>query len=194
MLVGEIEFPEPLFEAQRNGTLVIFAGAGVSMGPPSNLPSFEDLADEVASGILERSESEPFDQFLGRLFSKGVDVHARTKNLIDKPDSKPNRLHKALVSLFASSASLRIVTTNFDRHFTSVAKDIFVDGINIFSAPALPLGHEFNGIVYLHGCIDRELKDLVLTDQDFGRAYLTYGWAARFLQAMFSNYTTLFIG
>lgn len=194
MLIGEIEFPEPLIEAQRKGALVVFAGAGVSMGPPSNLPSFEDLADEVAPGILERSKNEPFDRFLGRLFSKGVEVHVRTKNLVDKPDSKPNHLHKALVSLFASPTSLRIVTTNFDRHFTSVAKDIFIEDVNISYAPAIPLGHDFNGIVYLHGCIDREPKDLVLTDQDFGRAYLTYGWAARFLQAMFSNYTTLFIG
>ncbi|MBA7637251.1 hypothetical protein ES703_44889 [subsurface metagenome] len=195
MLIGEIGFPEPLIEAQRKGTLVVFAGAGVSMGPPSNLPSFEDLADEVASGIIERSEREPSDQFLGRLFSsKGVDVHARTKSIVDKPDSKPNRLHKALVSLFTSSASFRIVTTNFDQHFTAVAKGIFVDGIDIYYAPALPLGNDFNGIVYLHGCIERQPKDLVLTDQDFGRAYLTYGWATRFLQVMFSNYTTLFVG
>ncbi len=49
MLIGEIEFPESLIEAQKRGTLVVFAGAGVSMGPPANLPSFENLADEVAA-------------------------------------------------------------------------------------------------------------------------------------------------
>lgn len=144
MLIGEIEFPEPLIEAQRKGTLVVFAGAGVSMASPANLPGFEDLANEVAAGISERLESEPFDQFLGRLSSKDVDVHTRTKNVIDKPDSKPNRLHKTLVSLFTSSASFRIVTTNFDRHFTAVAKGVFVDGINIYYAPALPLGSSWS--------------------------------------------------
>jgi hypothetical protein len=195
MLIGEIEFPEPLIEAQREGTLVVFAGAGVSTGPPANLPNFEDLAARVAAGISQRSKQEPCDVFLGRLLSsEGVDVHARTKNLVDRPSSRPSRLHKGIVSLFPSSASLRIVTTNFDRHFKSVAEDIFPDPFDVFYAPALPLGHDFNGIVYLHGCIDRQPKDLVLTDQDFGRAYLTSGWAARFLQAMFSNYTSLFVG
>jgi hypothetical protein len=34
----------------------------------------------------------------------------------------------------------------------------------------------------------------VLTDSDFGRAYLTEGWARRFLQQLFAKYTVLFIG
>jgi len=34
---------------------------------------------------------------------------------------------------------------------------------------------------------------LVLTDSDFGRAYLTEGWTRRFLQQLFSKYTILFI-
>ncbi len=35
---------------------------------------------------------------------------------------------------------------------------------------------------------------MVFTDEDFGRAYLTDGWATRFLKEMFTNYTVLFIG
>ena len=37
---------------------------------------------------------------------------------------------------------------------------------------------------------------MVLTDKDFGRAYLTEndGWARRFLVELFSNYTVLFVG
>jgi hypothetical protein len=35
---------------------------------------------------------------------------------------------------------------------------------------------------------------LVVTDRDFGHAYLTDAWAARFLQSMFRRYTVLFVG
>ena len=35
---------------------------------------------------------------------------------------------------------------------------------------------------------------MVITDEDFGRAYMTEGWAARFLVELFSNFTILFVG
>jgi hypothetical protein len=35
---------------------------------------------------------------------------------------------------------------------------------------------------------------MVLTDADFGRAYLTEGWARRFLLDMFRTHTILFVG
>ena len=64
----------------------------------------------------------------------------------------------------------------------------------VYNAPALPLGRDFTGIVYLHGSIEQPPPSLVVTDRDFGRAYLTDAWAARFLQDMFRNFTVLFIG
>src|SRR5690554_7670999 len=35
---------------------------------------------------------------------------------------------------------------------------------------------------------------LVITDREFGRAYLTEGWARRFLVALFRKYVVLFVG
>jgi hypothetical protein len=37
-------------------------------------------------------------------------------------------------------------------------------------------------------------QDIVLTDSDFGRAYLTEGWARRFLVDLFRHFTVLFVG
>ena len=34
----DVNMPQTLITAQREGSLVVFAGAGVSMGAPSNLP------------------------------------------------------------------------------------------------------------------------------------------------------------
>ena len=43
MRIKEVDFDERLLNAQHNDSLVMFAGAGVSMGPPSNYPDFNDL-------------------------------------------------------------------------------------------------------------------------------------------------------
>jgi hypothetical protein len=57
-----------------------------------------------------------------------------------------------------------------------------------------PLGDDFKGIVHLHGSVSDDAKKLVLTDADFGRAYLTQGWARRFMQQLFSKFVVLFVG
>ena len=64
-ITKEVDLPEPLINAQREKKLVIFAGAGVSMGEPSNLPDFKRLAIEVAKGIFKPEKDEPIDRFLG---------------------------------------------------------------------------------------------------------------------------------
>jgi hypothetical protein len=51
-----------------------------------------------------------------------------------------------------------------------------------------------NGIIHLHGSVDKPSDRLVLTDADFGRAYITEGWATQFLQRLFARYVILFIG
>ena len=195
MRIGQIDVPGPLLDARREGSLVVFAGAGVSIPPPSNYPNFERLAEEIAAGsALVREEYEPLERFLGRLESRGVRVHQLARDRLSDPSSKPNRLHHDLLGLFDSKFGVRVVTTNFDPHFTTAAREVFGSGITTFDAPALPLGNGFEGIVHLHGTVERNAEQLVLTDGDFGRAYLTEGWASRFLQAMFARYTVLFVG
>ena len=196
MKIRSINFHEKLIDAQREGSLVIFAGAGVSMGPPSNYPSFIGLVEEIASwaGKEWRKEVEPPERCLGRLVHEGKNVHEQVVRLLSSPDSKHKPLHENLLKLFAIHNQVRIVTTNFDSHFESAAINVFGQLPEIFRAPALPLGSDFSGIIYLHGSVLGHPEKIVLTDQDFGRAYLTEGWATRFLQAMFSQYTVLFIG
>ena len=198
MKIAEIDFPAPLLSALRDGSLVVFAGAGVSMGKPASLPSFSRLVESIAQGTGEnRGDHESEDVFLGRLQHRGVRVHdisARNlrKNRCDKAPS-PTDLHRDLLRLYHEPATVRIVTTNFDLLFEDAAHEIFPAQPELFRAPALPLGRNFNGIVHVHGSIDRP-EDTVLTDADFGRAYLTEGWARRFLIDLFSNSTVMFVG
>jgi len=61
--------------------------------------------------------------------------------------------------------------------------------IDVFYAPAFPLRRAFSGIVNMHATVDRH-DTLVLTDDDFGRAYLMNAWATRFC----STYSAAAIG
>ena len=196
MRIGGIDLPEPLLTAHKEAKLVVFAGAGVSIPPPSNYPNFASLANQVADGRLTLGTGEPIDRFLGRLCDLEVKVHSLVSQILTNPDSKPNGLHFDLLRIFKSPDTLRLVTTNFDLHFSTASLQVFKgsDRCENHYAPGLPLGHSFAGIVYLHGAVAKPPERLVLTDSDFGRAYLTEGWARLFLQRIFETYTVLFVG
>jgi hypothetical protein len=196
MRIRDVDFPQQVLDAQQKGELVIFAGAGVSRPDPSNYPDFNRLAEEVASAVLVRENGEPVDRFLGKLAAQGVAVHERTRTILSRPDSAPNPLHTNLLRLFQTASKIRLVTTNFDVHFTSAARTAYpTTDIETYAAPALPLGGSDYGITYLHGSVARPSDRLILTDADFGRAYLTEGWATRFLQRLFEKRcVVLFVG
>ena len=196
MRISGVDFPEPLLNALRGGRLVIFAGAGVSMGPPANLPNFRRLADQVAMGTGQSIGSdETEDRFLGRLEDRGTDVHQRAADILQRGSSEPTQLHLNLVRFYGAPEDARIVTTNFEDLFAQAAIVHFASLPAVYQAPTLPPGNRFRGLVHLHGSVN-EPAEMVLTDRDFGRAYLTEsdGWARRFLIDLFSNYTVLFVG
>ena len=194
MRLAGVDFPRRLTEALESDELVVFAGAGVSMGTPANLPNFEDLATAVAAGTGEgQQEGEPADRFLGRLKDRGTNVHERAADTLRGGSPEPTALHGDLLRLYRTPQSVRVVTTNFDALFEQAAADVFDGAPSAFTAPALPLGNSFSGIVHVHGDLGHP-QGMVLTDADFGRAYLTEGWARRFLVDLFRTHTVLFVG
>ena len=196
MKIAGVNFPEPLLNALRDGRLVIFAGAGVSMGPPADLPGFRQLAQQVAEGTGQSiGTSETEDRFLGRLEDGGIDVHRRAVQFLQQHDPEPTELHRDLLRLYTRTEDVQIVTTNFDPLFEQAMGNLFNPVPRVFQAPALPLGGSFHGIVHVHGSLN-EPAEMVLTHRDFGKAYLTEadGWARRFLVDLFANQTVLFVG
>lgn len=197
LLLGRrLRIPQEVLDAQRQGRLVIFAGAGVSKEQPAGLPLFCELVESIAGRALEDNERKRPDQVLGRLADEAkIPVHESAKKILGCDTSTPASGHRSLIDLFPDLANLRIVTTNADRHFTTILRERDPDGqVDIYYAPALPLGNDFTGLVYLHGSVDRDAQRMVLTDKDFGRAYLTDAYAARFLERMFAEFTVLFVG
>ena len=194
MKLSGIDFPKTLLDALSNDSLVVFAGAGVSMGDPANLPDFRGLTEAIAerTGKIP-SKNKPEDQFLGELKHSGVDIYRRASEVLNRPGLEPTELHYNLLGLFSTPESVRIVTTNFDLLFEQATGKVFDSSPEVFRAPALPLGNKFSGIVHVHGSVCSP-ENMILTDEDFGRAYLVEGWARRFLVELFRSFTVLFVG
>jgi hypothetical protein len=193
-ITSDVNLPTEILDAHARGELVLFVGAGASMGDPSNLPSFKDLARQLSDAAHVPFDDEmALDLFLGSM-PADFETHAQAQLIIARPDSSFNPVHSALVRLASALGQPRIVTTNFDNHLATASASALLPESDVWVGPALPLGDDFSGIVHLHGSVLRPPAQLVLTDRDFGRAYLTDAWATRFLQKMFDEFTVLFVG
>jgi hypothetical protein len=200
MLLGGINIPERILTAHEEGRLVIFAGAGVSMSPPSSLPNFLGLATQIGARLQSKEDPaspawiHQLDAYLGNLDDDDrYDIHRLTQGIVTVPASEPNGNHDALARVAAKGIP-RVITTNYDLHLERRLQTHCDPAIEVFKAPAMPLGDAFHGLVYLHGSADAPPERLVVTDRDFSKAYFHSAWAARFLERMFSSYVVLFVG
>ena len=205
---GGPDIPEDLLQLHEEGGVVFFCGAGISCvaGLPPFGPLARDLFSLVGSSPNVALNNNEFDIALGHLENEIVDGRNSVRNaLVDalEPDLNAQnalRTHKALLALSQTDRGVpRLVTTNFDRLFFEAQKKGSVLA-PIHTAPHLPFQRlSWSGIVYLHGWIPKEyeaedLDRLVLTSGDFGRAYLTERWAARFVEQLFCHNTVCFVG
>ena len=192
--IGGIDYPDEVIRALLERRLVVFAGAGVSMACPSHLPSFGGLIKEFEHQTGRcRLDGESYDQYLGRNdIEHGVNVHGVVERQLNRGVPRPNPNHLNLLRLFGSADNVRLVTTNFDYMFEQACGPLGWS-VESFTAPLLPGAREFKGIVHLHGSL-RDPQRMVLTDTDLGQAYLSEGWATRFLSELVRRYTVLFVG
>ena len=202
---------ERLLQAHEDGRLVLFCGAGVS--GPAGLPGFATLVDQVFLAFppdpVQQAalEAKQFDKAIGLLEEGMLDgrnkVRRRLAEILTPSVTTRNATatHEALLTLSRNhDGRTRLVTTNFDRLFEKAIADKGLVDLSRCQAPLLPVPKQrWDGLVYLHGRLpdtpaDKDLDDLVISSGDFGRAYLTERWAARFVGELFRNYTVCFVG
>jgi hypothetical protein len=199
MKYENIDIPKQLNKALEHNRLVVFVGAGVSCNPPSNLPNFRRIRKgiESISRMVWNEDSERVEQYLDRVNKQtDLDVHGHVRHILGNPDTECNSLHKNIIRLF-ERGKVRIVTTNQEELLEKSFRELYPDSedeLEVYNAPALPRGSNFSGIVHLHGNAFKLSSDLILTATDYGRAYLTEGWATGFLKEMFNKYDVLLIG
>lgn len=207
------DIPDALLQAHEEGRVVFFCGAGISY--PAGLPGFKGLVEQIyqlngtALTDIEREAFErgQFDATLDLLERRLPGQRLAVRRALAKA-LKPKLRRKgatdtqaALLHLARSrEGALRLVTTNFDRIFHVAAKRTG-QAFQAYAAPMLPIpkNSRWNGLVYLHGLLpekadDTVLNRLVVTSGDFGLAYLTERWAARFVSELFRNYVVCFVG
>ena len=127
--------PPKLLAAARDSRLVIFAGAGISMGAPTNLPSWRDvnrivvrsLAASAASAVGEPLAAKAADMILARHEQEKLPpeyqaqvlaefLHDRYFEVLRHLDSdRPNPTHLAIAWLARLGCVRAVITTNFDR-------------------------------------------------------------------------------
>ncbi len=201
------DIPSEVLQAQEDGNLILFCGAGVSYR--AGLGDFKWLVDRVYEKTNltpteiegEEYEAKQYDRVL-TLLEHGDRLgptrmrKAVVKSLQLELDADLST-HRALFELATTSdGTIRLVTTNFDRGFADGSPILFKP----YKAAALPspAKSRWNAVVHLHGLIDYNddscLPDLVLTSGDFGRAYLVERWASTFVTEMFRQFTVLFVG
>ena len=206
LVAGGPTIPVRLLNELDGGKVVFFCGAGVSAGAGSGLPNFPDLVDYVytANHIQpdtvekEALDIRALDKVLG-LLERDERLGARVlrRTVIERlsvPPSGELHVHKALIDLSRNEQGTRLITTNFDNRFVEAGLDTEL----VDAAPKLPLPkpHSWSSLVHLHGRIvpDDDGANLVLTAANFGRAYLTERWAARFVTELFREFAVVFVG
>lgn len=198
--------PNELIDAQKRGELLFFCGAGVSV--PAGLPSFEKLTKNVAEKLYALDDESEISKLLfNQQFDRTFTALKRTygDEIVDsillnelKLPKKPFlNNHENLLKLSINEENEPfIITTNFDLLFEKVNKKI-----RSFVPPYLPdlqSKESLSGIVYLHGKWinpkKSKLNNLIISSQNFGSAYLSHGWATRFLSNLLTRKTVVLIG
>lgn len=212
--------PDDLLLARDQGRVIFFCGAGVSRAY-AELPDFFGLANKVIKRLVidENDPSYKLMQEAGKIEGNvgipgvisadsifGYLERDFTKRDIEeavasalKPKVNCNlTAHKILLDLATTpEGNVQLVTTNFDRLFDDCGRKL-----QVWQPPRLPnpsLPNEINGIIYLHGRSTPNYKaaedaGFVLSSSDFGRAYLSDGWATNFIRGIFQKYIIVFVG
>ncbi|UVJ44302.1 SIR2 family protein [Pseudomonas sp. LS1212] len=209
--------PDILLERCDAGRVVFLCGAGVSL--PSGMPTFVGLTRYVIEFFDPPADSEimaafrpwldgqsaanvPLDQIFNLLHLEyGKDeVNALVTERLNAPLQIEGfgREHDLIKRISSSQSGVpQIVTTNFDRLFETGQEGEHLVWHVPPAFPDLNFGSKIEGITYLHGrLVDAasESHPYVLSSADFGRAYLSEGWATNFIRHLLERYTVVLVG
>lgn len=200
--------PDELLTARDEGRVVFLCGAGVSRAR-AGLSDFFGLAENVIQRLGVSAESPArkilneareiykrtgvdglisADRIFGLLERDFLvrDIESAVAKALQPPPNVDLSAHRILLDLATTpEGKVRLVTTNFDRLFDDC------DGkLQIWQPPRLPdpsRHDEMDGIIYLHGCTNKDYSGsagdgFILSSSEFGRAYLSDGWATVFFK------------
>ncbi len=212
--------PDELLIARDDGRVIFFCGAGVSRAR-AGLSDFFGLAQKVIEtlGVTPDSPAKrlmeaapeitsrtgisgiiPADRVFGLLERefRVREIQADVAKVLKPSPTADLSAHRIMLDLARGpDGKIRLVTTNFDLLFESCDSTL-----PSWKPPRLPdpQQHEdFEGIIHLHGRVDENYSGadgdgFVLSSSEFGRAYLSDGWATQFIRSILDRYFVVFVG
>jgi hypothetical protein len=189
------ELPNELYKAVLDGTLVVFAGAGVSS--ESNIMPVKPLYEEVSSLLPVRRQSElPFPDIMTE-FSNNFGRAALLRKIKEHFDyissfselyGLATRFHQELATMFPIS---EIITTNWDDYFErecGATAFVAADDFTFWNVPG-------RRVLKIHGSVNA-FGSIVATRNDYERCYqrLSRGLLGSNLKVALATKTLLYIG
>lgn len=212
--------PDELLIARDEGNVIFFCGAGVSRAG-AGLPTFLELAERVTRALegpyesptrriiklmqdLEEREGIPGLISADRVFSylerefESRDIHAAVARELKHDPDVDLSAHRMLLELSTSiDKRPRLVTTNFDLLFEACDASLTISDPSRLPDPQRRA--EMQGVIHLHGRVTDDYsgaagEGFVLSTAEFGRAYVSDGWATAFIRAVLEEYLVVFVG
>jgi hypothetical protein len=211
---------DELLVARDEGRVIFFCGAGVSRAN-AGLQDFLGLAEEVINTLetsgetptkrllraARRVEAEeqvsglvPADRIFGLLERSFTirDIQKAVAQALQPAEPADLSAHRIMLDLASNSdGKLRLVTTNFDLLFEACDPSL-----KSSFPPHLPeprRAQDLDGIIHLHGRVNSSYSGadgdgFVLSSSEFGRAYVSDGWATKFIATLIEKYFVVFVG
>jgi hypothetical protein len=196
--------PQALLKAVRDHKCMLFIGSGLSFqaGYPSwsaLIATLVDAAKQVPNarmGGIEQYELKK-DFFTLADFARSAlgpaQYSALIRDQLGRP-VKPTEAHQVI----AMTDYRGLITTNYDRLLETTTTQFRQWAPNTFTADsisslAVALYNPEFFIFKLHGDVTSP-ESIILTSRDYDRLILRNPHARSFLQAVFLNYTVLFVG
>lgn len=133
---------------------------------------------------VNRFGKDEFDAVMGMLerrlegkASAGSPVRQQIAEILRPTRQKPAPIHRALMRLADRGGASALITTNFDLLLEHAARNM-KSSVQTYALGGIPrptLRPEFNGVLHIHGALDRNperTSDLIISDQDLGEFYL----------------------
>ncbi len=156
---------DSLLLSVQGGRLAVICGAGLSMSPPTGVPSAAELAQTCAERCTRTTQTELPDDVRSDL-ERVVDYFLELDRFREFLDfvpwetfsRNPNRGHSAIADFLCCGALTFAATTNFDTHIEDAAFELgersFRSALDGVEAAELPDRHR--PLLKLHGCHKRD--------------------------------------
>ncbi len=201
------DLPEDIIEAGKNGELVLFVGAGVSM--LLDLPSWDGLAEKVLEDLRKKkyltySDVEQLRNLDAKKKLSIADLVARENNEeLNIIQFLPRKDEGDSIYKTINDIGCVCVTTNYDELLSprfldkkgkGAGESVAAEGIRIYEKDKLLASHlNVPGtVIHLHGAV-REPRGLVVTTKDY-LAHYDDEMVQHFLGQLFKRKTVLFLG